>query len=160
MCSQYRLQCGLTIGKLFYFLSLIPTLITPYRFSRFRSYFKLFSGKGRVITCILDVIYVFWHCSYMNISTFVMVHRREGCAVKWASSEHRELNASYYTIKRHISMSPMTSLVRYKRPVGGPLLRYRNAHCATRSLDRGVVRWTNINTDLCAPNFGIYFTYI
>lgn len=136
--SQFRLQCCSMIGKLFYFLSPIPTLITPYRFSYFPSHFKPCVGRGMVTTCISDVIYVLYYCSYMNISAPVMVHKREGRAVKWESSEHRELNTLCYTLKRHITPLPMMSLVRCKRLVGGPLLRYWDAHFATRGLDRGV----------------------
>jgi hypothetical protein len=43
---------------------------------------------------------------------------------------------------------------------GGPPLRCRDAHFATQGLDRGVVRWININTDLFVLNFYIHFIYI
>ena len=53
---QYRLQCGLTTGKLFLFLCFTSTLPTPHRFSHFPPHSKLYFGWGWVVTCILDAI--------------------------------------------------------------------------------------------------------
>ena len=89
-----------------------------------------------------------------------MVYMMEGCTVKWVSSECWAPNTSYYTSKRCMITSPMTSLSMCKRPVGGPLPRSRNAKFATRDLNRGVVKSTNINTDLFVLNFGMNITYI
>ena len=89
-----------------------------------------------------------------------MVHMMERCTVTWVSPGSWELNTPCYTYKRCVIRSSMTSLSMGKKPEGGPLPHSRNAKFATRDLDRGVVKSTNINTDLFVVYFCICITYI
>ena len=89
-----------------------------------------------------------------------MVHMMEGCTVPWVSPGSWELNTLYYIYKRCVVTSPMTSLLMCKKLEGGPLPHSRNAKFVTQDLDRGVVKLTNINTDLFIVYFCIHITYI
>lgn len=88
-----------------------------------------------------------------------MVRRREGSAVKKICFECQEFYTSYCIVKTSVITLPIVYLLNCKKPADAPLSHYRNAHLSTRGLDRRVVKWVSIISDLFALNFCIHVIY-
>jgi hypothetical protein len=76
------------------------------------------------------------------------------------SSGRREFQVSCRILETRVITSSVTYLLSRTKPAGHLLPRSLYALSRTPGLDRGVVRWININTGLFIPIFCMHCVYI